>query len=363
VIGGRRSLAGVVLAWSLAAAAACSGGSSAAPSLEDRVAAVVDEQLSLDPDFDAVRAIEVTVDGRTVFDDYPRSSADEHHPTMSVTKSVMGTLIGIAIDEGLIEDVGEPLGALLPDHADRMSRSLRTTPLREVLTMTSGIAGSSSDDDTAFMGAADPVAAALASAARPPVREFAYSNGGAHVLGAVLVEATGRSVLDYARAELFDPLGIDTEPALEPPFAPRSLRPYLRAGFAWPVDARGLHLGWAGLKLRPGDLTRIGRLYLDGGRWRGEQVVSEEWVDAATSAQVPTDGGALESYGYQWWVGTVRGHPAFLAWGYGGQAIEVVPDLDLVMVAATELPELAGPGVAVGPMLFILEQIVREVDR
>lgn len=358
---GRRALvsgaAGTVLALS-----GCSADAPVAAPLGERVAAVVEKQLAVAPEFEVLRAVVVSVDGETVYEDYPESSAHDYHPINSVTKSVVGTLIGIAIDEGLIASLDEPLSVLLPDYSDRMSRTVGAATLREVLTMTAGMAENWSSGDFSFMNAADPVAAILRSPVGPPGHRFAYSDEGAHVLSAVLVEATGVSVLDYAREKLFAPLDVDTDPSLEPAFAAKNLKAYLEAGFAWPVDAQEVHLGWGLLKLRPGDMTKIGQLYLDKGLWQGQQVLSAGWVDEATTAQVSARG-ALGSYGFEWWVGEVHGHSEFLAWGFGGQAIQVVPDLGLVTVVATELdsdPDTQG----VGPsqMLFVLDQIVAEVE-
>jgi CubicO group peptidase (beta-lactamase class C family) len=85
-----------------------------------------------------------------------------------------------------------------------------------------------------------------------------------------------------------------------------------------------------------GDMVRLGNLYLDKGAWEGEQLVPSGWVEDATSPVVSTaDGFGGADYGYQWWVTSAGEHPAFAAIGYGGQIVEVVPDLRLVVVAST----------------------------
>lgn len=94
--------------------------------------------------------------------------------------------------------------------------------------------------------------------------------------------------------------------------------------------------------MAPRDLAKLGQLYLDRGRWNGRQVVPAEWVKAATTAQVTTRGAGFtfsESYGYQWWVTREKGHGAYAAVGFGGQLVEVVPDLRLVVVTAAEAGE------------------------
>jgi CubicO group peptidase (beta-lactamase class C family) len=116
---------------------------------------------------------------------------------------------------------------------------------------------------------------------------------------------------------------------------------YDKVKFAWPKDPTGIELGFSALKLTAPGLEKLGQLYLDGGRWNGRQVVPTSWVQDSTRAQVATQGqGGMEAYGYQWWVTTVRGHEAFAAVGFGGQLVEVVPDLRLVVVITTEVTDL-----------------------
>lgn len=130
------------------------------------------------------------------------------------------------------------------------------------------------------------------------------------------------------RYDLFDPLGIG---------APGS-------ELAWVADAQGRQLGGYGLALSAEDMLAIGRLYLAGGRWHGAQLVSGSWVDDATRSHVATGSARLPGCGYQWWVTTADGHPAFAAVGLGGQLVEVVPDLALVTVVRSDVDDRPGAG-------------------
>ena len=187
-------------------------------------------------------------------------------------------MVGIAIDEGDIAGTEETLVELLPDHAADMSPDVADTTLRELITMTAGFAGLDRDRTAEYMADPDPVGRILQAAPDPLGGGFEFSNQGAHIVAAVLAEATGMSVLDYARSRLFEPLGIDTRPAFELPLDARNMDEFVAADFAWPVDGSGLHLGWGGLKLRPADLARFGQLMLDRGKWKGEQLVPADWV-------------------------------------------------------------------------------------
>ena len=212
----------------------------------------------------------------------------------------------------------------------------------------------------------DPVGRILRAAPDPLGGGFEFSNQGAHVVAAVLAEATGMSVLDYARSRLFEPLGIGTRPAFEELLDAGNMDEFVAADFAWPVDGSGLHLGWTGLKLRPADLARIGQMLLDGGRWKGEQVVPADWVreidDRAGRHDQPEEPGRTPSgkFGYQWWVTEADDEPAYFAWGGGGQLLEVVPSLSLVVVVASEI-EYGQPrsaGFSATGLTFLVDHVI-----
>jgi len=285
--------------------------------------------------YDNVRAVVVTVDERPIVERYYRSSAETTSNVFSVTKTVMSMLIGIALDNGDLQGLDQTLAELLPSYADRMAPEAQSITLRQVLTMTSGLP-SDLDIDPQLLASDDWVTTILAEGpSQPPGEVFSYSSDGSHLLSAILVEATGVSVLEYARRHLFDPLGIDTKPAVEPVMRGLPDRRLRRAGFAWPRDPEGLHTGWCCLKLTARDMVKLGQLWLNGGSWDGTQVVSADWVTASTGAQVATGEPPADHYGYQWWVTEADGHPAYAAVGYAGQLIEVVPALDLVVAVSS----------------------------
>jgi CubicO group peptidase (beta-lactamase class C family) len=156
-----------------------------------------------------------------------------------------------------------------------------------------------------------------------------------------VADTTGCSTLAFARAKLFGPLGIHTEHAFQPFDAfelPRAeAKAYERANVAWPTDPQGYHTGFSSLKLPARDLAKLGYLYLNGGRWDGVQIVPAGYVRASTQRQShPPPSAPFDGYGYRWWVTSEHGHPSFLAMGYGGQFIQVIPDLDLVVVITSD---------------------------
>ena len=294
-----------------------------------------------------VRAVLVHHDGVPLLERYHQSDPGQWWDTRSVTKSVLSSLIGIAIGEGLIDGVDATLGELLPGRRDEMTDEVAALTLHQILTHTAGFGeeGTGADD---YWRSEDWVGSILATRAEAGAHDgtFAYSNAGAHLMSAVLVEASGAPVLEYAREELFEPLGIPSEPAFEPtvdlddPDAEaESYARYVDGDFAWGVDPQGLHEGSCCMKLRPEDLARLGQLYLDDGRWDGKQILPADWVKEATRPQVEASFAATTGYGYMWWTTEIDGQPAFVAYGRGGQVIEVVPDLGLVVVVATEIDD------------------------
>ena len=135
-------------------------------------------------------------------------------------------------------------------------------------------------------------------------------------------------VLDYARAKLFDPLGIPTTPAAQPDITdPDALD---GAGFGWAVDPQDINVGGYGLRLRAQDMAKLGLLFLHDGSWEGHQVVPADWVHQATTKRADNGG---DGYGYLWWVYQLDGDPAYAAVGNGGQRIIVIPDRQLVIVS------------------------------
>lgn len=284
------------------------------------------------------RALLVALNGKLLVEQYTHSSVSQTVDVQSVTKSVMGTLIGVALAQHTISAVDARLADLLPQYRTSMTPQMRGTSLRELLTMTSGLPDVQDPSASLIFTASNPVRAVLASGPRKRRGTFTYSNYGSHLLSAVLSAAVHRSTLDYARQTLFDPLGISTRPAFVGVANRRNISAFERAGFAWPTDPQGIQLGFGGIKLTARDLLKLGELWGAQGRWRGRQLVPASWMRQATREQISTAGPFTDGYGYQFWVGHAAGHSAFAAIGYGGQLVEVVPDLGIVVVVQSWTP-------------------------
>lgn len=269
--------------------------------LEDAVAA---------PELRHMQSILVAKDGEIELEKYFRGRRSTDLSNVhSITKSVLATLTGIAIDRGALS-LDTTVGAVF-GHEDERKRNIS---VKQLLTMTSGLEADTPHDidDIADRGeswVAGPLGAPLRA---EPGTMFIYNNGAAHVLGVAIARATGTTLATFAEEHLFAPLGIDD--------------------YRWPTDPDGNPLGYGHLELRPRDLLRLGQLYLDRGFVGSRRVVPESFIAAATSPH--SAGGSPEDvpYGYLWWITADCGHPSFFAGGYGGQYVAVIPELGTVVV-------------------------------
>lgn len=238
------------------------------------------------------------------------------HAIGGVTTVVLSTLLGIALDRGLLE-LDDPVLRWFPDRpAADIDPRWDDVTVRHLATMTAGFACTVTDDSStlAAMTASDDwIGFVLGQPmeAQPGTR-FRACRPVSHLLAAVIQEAGGVSTLDFARQFLFEPLEI--------------------TAVRWPSDPQGYPHGWGDLAMRPMDLARIGQLWLRHGRWDGARVVSSDWVTRATQVQVTT--GALHDYGFGWWIPRGATPGTMEASGDGGQSLAVREDLDLVVVTA-----------------------------
>ena len=289
--------------------------------------------------FRDLRAVLVNLCGVRLVERYVRSGPADHHNVSSVTASVVSALAGIAIGDGLIRDVDQTLGELLPEQRGAMSTAEAAVTLRQLLTMTAGLDVDRDDRPSPWELTSAEVGAILESGIRQTPGYFGYSSASAHLVAAIVARAAGRSLLAYARERLFDPLQIASTTAPQAVLDRGRPPPDDGPGFGWPVDHQGVNRGDGWLRLTPADLLSVGQLYLDDGRAGGRQVLPPSWVRDSTRQQVRTNAGPYgEGYGYLWWVTTAGGTPAYTAAGFGGQLVEVVPSRHLVAVFVTALP-------------------------
>lgn len=248
-------------------------------------------------------------------------------PVFSVSKTVTALLVGKALQQGHIRSLDAPVCELLPQYGEQIPESLTVTHL---LTMTAGYDW----PETATFGRADGVFKRFLEAedaarfvleqprTAAPGEHYSYSSGLSHLLMVILSQVTGMNPAEYARKELWQPLGVPDEQ------------------WCWRCDSRGIPYGGHGLSLTARGMERLGELMLGMGSVDGFQIVSKQYMTDMGTIQVAQTRG-YEGYGFQTWIGQVEGNRFYAAFGHGGQRIYAFPELQLqvVFLGRKVLPE------------------------
>jgi CubicO group peptidase (beta-lactamase class C family) len=293
----------------------------------------VDREAKLLP---RLHSLLVSRDGKLIFEQYYNGARRDRPANIkSASKSVISALVGIAVSRGLIADVQTPIVKFFPELAQAQDPRKRSITVEHLLTMRSGLEGTSNRNYGAWVTSSNWVRHALA---RPmfaePGDDMEYSTGNTHLLSAILTEATHTSTLQFANDALAKPLGFTLPP--------------------WPRDPQGIYFGGNDMLMTPRQMLAFGELYLRGGQSNGQQIVPESWVQRSCEGRerVRRPGNPAfdpargfdpmrdRKYGYGWWVYEIRGYETCFAWGYGGQYVFVVPELDLVVVT-TSTPDVS----------------------
>jgi CubicO group peptidase (beta-lactamase class C family) len=264
--------------------------------------------------------------GETGFDMY------DTHDLCSVTKSFTSALIGIAIDKGFIQSVDQKVFDFFPEYSDLLTSApeKNSLTLEHLLTMTSGLEWD--DESTSYFDprndlyqlfrSQDPIRYILAKDLLvTPGTVFDYANCNTNLLGEIVRRVSEHRLDVFSQQYLFSKLGI--------------------TDFEWQMLPNDVVFCSGDLRLRPRDMAKFGYLFLNGGNWKGEQVISQEWVHVSTQKfidpnEYSTDFTWANGYGYQWWLWeNIYGveYQAYLASGWGGQWIIVSPSMNTVVVS------------------------------
>jgi CubicO group peptidase (beta-lactamase class C family) len=290
------------------------------------LAAVAVERPAAEPAFEQALAVAkelprlhsllVSRDGKIVVEQYYNGArATRPANVKSVSKSVVSALVGIAIHRKSIAGPDTPIATWFPELKSDRDAARRTITVEDLLTMRSGLESTSNRNYGAWVQSRNWVQHALR---RPMISEpgtsMRYSTGNSHLLSAILTTATKSSTWRFANDALGKPLGF-TFPQ-------------------WPQDPQGIYFGGNDMLMTPRQMLAFGELYLNRGRVNNVQVVPEQWIEQSLvpRGRSPISG---TEYGYSWWIREMGGYRAYYAWGFGGQYIFVVPDLDLVVVTTS----------------------------
>ncbi|WP_317898404.1 serine hydrolase domain-containing protein [Aurantibacillus circumpalustris] len=252
----------------------------------------------------------------------------------SVTKSVVSALAGIANDYKLLPDLKTPIFNLFPEYATDFSKNQnigftelirandslkRKITLSDLITMQTGYLW---DDNSplssrVFNSSSDPVRSTLDLPFEDfPGTKFKYCTPASHVIAVIVSKSVKGNLKEFADSALFKPIGVTIS--------------------SWSSDPLGRTMGGTELSMKSSDMIKFGLLYLNEGNVNGKQIISKSWINESTSEQVVLNEWDVlpgaNGYGYYWWRRKTNGHQAFVASGYGGQLICVIPDLKMVIV-------------------------------
>lgn len=259
----------------------------------------------------------VSHEGELVLEEYFNGASPSRPANIkSVSKSVISALIGIAIEQGHLNGVDQPIADFFADQLGTDAGKAEIT-IEDLLTMQAGLETTSNRNYGAWVLSSNWVEFALNQPLElMPGTVMEYSTGNTHLLSAILTSATELTTLEYARQALAAPLGF------------RLLE--------WPRDPQGIYFGGNDMEMTPRQMLAFGELYLNEGRADGRQIVPQEWVQASLRPRTESRREAGRYYGYGWWIRRTAGLQTPYAWGFGGQFIVLVPELDLVVVTTSD---------------------------
>lgn len=265
-----------------------------------------------------IHAMIVALDGRPIVERVFRGpSLDRPVNIKSASKSIISALVGIAIDEGMIKNVNQPILTLLQKRApEDMDPKVATITVDHLLSMRSGLERTSGLQNYGrWVKSPNWVSFALSREfIDEPGGEMLYSTGNTHLLSAILTDVSGSNTWELARLWLGEPLDI-TIPQ-------------------WMRDPQGVYFGGNEMTMSPRDLLRFGEMYRNGGVYGGYQVVPRAWIRKSWTAHTVDTRG--RGYGYGWFIAHAHGHPVYYAWGFGGQLLYVVPSLKLTIALTSD---------------------------
>ena len=248
--------------------------------------------------------------------------SDTLHDMRSVTKSITSALVGIAISEGKISDVDSSVFELFPNYLDQIAADKKPLTLHHILTMSTGLDWfepidytNPGNDEIRMIGSPDPVAFTLGRSLRTePGQTFQYNGGLPTLLGHLLEKGYGKPGDQIAKEKLFDPLGIQVSD--------------------FHSNSSGMLAYASGLRLTPRDMAKIGMLYVNNGKWKEQQIIPADWVEASLKPYLESS--FTPGYGYQWWIMRFDSEedsvwvPAAI--GNGGQRIFILRPFNMVVV-------------------------------
>lgn len=287
-------------------------------------------------DYGNIAGMVVLKDGEKLYENYFNGCAatDRIH-VFSVTKSIVSVLIGIAMDKGYIKSTDQKVLEFFPNYTvKKREKTIQNITLENLLTMTAPYKYKFTPYKKYFTSG-DWVKFTLdLSGGRGQTGKFRYAPLiGSDILTGIITNATEQSVFDFATKNLFEPLEITVKSNIV--FHNKEEQMTFNKAkniSGWVADPNGVNTGGWGLTLSPSDMAKIGQLYLNGGIWNGQEIVSKKWIDESTKEHSRWEKRNLP-YGYLWWLG--NDGEGYAAMGDGGNIIYVNPKKKMVVAIAS----------------------------
>jgi CubicO group peptidase (beta-lactamase class C family) len=281
--------------------------------------------------------------GELVVEDYFNGWQARRPANMkSASKSVISALIGIAIAEGYIESVEVPIAKFFPAYlSPQVTPEKLDITIEDLLTMQSGLETTSNRNYGKWVLSENWVEFALNQPlVAQPGEAMLYSTGSSHLLSAILTKATGVDSKSFAQQYLTSPLGFSMS--------------------YWSQDPQGIYFGGNNLEMTARQMLAFGELYLNNGQAAGNQIIPRQWIESSLQPHAESPRGQGRYYGYGWWLRGLAGLQVPVAWGYGGQLIFVIKELDLVVVATSDSRPSAGRRDHLRQLYNLVEQLIVE---
>ena len=280
-------------------------------------------------------AIIVQKNGVSVYE-YYENECTKNSPfhVFSVTKSILSILIGIAIDKGYIKSIHQPILDFFPDYiVKKREKTIQSITLYHMMTMTAPYKYKYAPY-TKYFTSEDWVKSSLdLLGGKGKIGEFRYAPViGPDIFSGIIENTTAMTVLNFAKKYLFEPLEIEVPGDIIFHNKEEQMEFYKsKTARGWVAGPTGTHTGGWGLVLTPQDMIKIGQLYLNKGKWNGQQIVSAEWIYESTEEK--SNWNDLK-YGLLWWIIDKEEH-SFAALGDGGNVIYINPKENMVIIIAS----------------------------
>ena len=274
----------------------------------------------------SIESVMIEKDGEVIAQKFMgRMNANRPANIKSASKSILSLLVGIAIGEGYLEGVDQPIGEFFSEYFDRNpAPDKEAITIGDLITMRGGLESTSIRNYGRWVVSNNWGEYVLnREMTAEPGGRMIYSTGTTHLLSVILTRATGMSTRAFANRYLFGPMDINLG--------------------GWDRDPQGYYFGGNNMAMSPADMLKIGRMMMNMGEWNGEQIVPADWILDSVKTYTRSNFNPYDM-GYLWWRRPVNGYEAIFAWGHGGQYIMMIPELNVAIAVTSNLTRVQGRG-------------------